>query len=716
MKIAGYTRISVDVEKDQDNTSIENQKEIIAAFVRQNFPDAQLDFFVDRDRSGYTFEQREAYRQLRPMLLSGEYSILIVKDFSRFSRRNSLGLFELETLRDAHIRIISVGDAIDYPTKDEWMLIQFKFLMNEFPVTDTSRKIKQIITNRQKEGKWVCAVPYGYRITNTKEMTYEIDPPAAEVVREIFRLYNNGWGYKKIANHLTDQGVPTPRANEIAQKEALGQTTKRTARQSWSLATVQGMLSNDFYIGTLRQKKYRRTGINGSDEQVDTDQQLVFENAHTPILAPSTFFYTQELLKQRSRGHYRGEKKYPTPYSGYLFCGDCGSPLFSRSRPQLAPQYVCGAYLRRGRKACTSHQIRVDQLDQLLKRYIRRVADHSAAMLDTLNQAIRQQPEREAQVGNAIASLHRQREEAQAQLKAMLKRKLVDTMGKPPQQAEIIETAYEEMEEELTQRIAGLDSQIDNNIQLRSGLIQANRKAKTVLDVFQDILDKPSLDKRDISLIVQRITVYEDHLDVTLKSDVDALIHPNPEGDIENFPSDSKDISSLPLIQSAPSHGDKVFTVNVISNGDPLEIFTNGDGGVVFKKYSLMGGLGDFSAQLCESLYKTTGKMAAITDRDICLSVAGSGRRELTNKNISPALAQILEDRQIYQHQDGALALPVSDYTDNYVISTAAPILSEGDVLGCVVFFCQKDAIEVGQAEQTLAQTIAGFLGRHMES
>lgn len=711
MKIAGYTRISVDVEKDQDNTSIENQKEIITAFVHQNFPDAQLDFFVDRDRSGYTFEQREAYRQLRPQLLAGEYNILIVKDFSRFSRRNSLGLFELETLRDAHVRIISVGDAIDYPTKDEWMLIQFKFLMNEFPVTDTSRKIKQIIASRQKEGKWVCAVPYGYRITNTKEMTYDIDPPAAEIVREVFRLYNNGWGYKKIANHLTDQGVPTPRANEIAQKEARGQTTKRTARQAWSLATVQGMLSNDFYIGTLRQKKYRRTGINGSDEQVDGQEQLVFENAHTPIIAPSTFAYTQELLRQRSRGHYRGEKKYPTPYSGYLFCGDCGSPLFSRSRPQLAPQYVCGAYLRRGRKACTSHQIRVDQLDRLLKRYIRRVADHAGDMIETLQQAIRQQPQREAEMGQAIDSLQRQREEAQAQLKALLKRKLVDTMGKSPQQAKILEETYREMEEELTTRIAGLDRQIDSSIQLRSGMIQANRKAKTVLDVFSDILNRPALDKRDIGLIVQRITVYEDHLDVALKSDVDALISPQ-EGS-ENFSPDSKDIS--PLTPSVPSHGDKVFPVNVVSNGDPLEIFTNGDG-VVFKKYSLMGGLGDFSAQLCESLYKTTGKMVTITDRDVCLSVAGGGRRELTDKSISPALAQIMEGRQLYQHQPGQPPLPVSDYTDRYVLSTAAPILTQGDVLGCVAFLCEKDHLEVAESEHELAQAIAGFLGRHMES
>ena len=81
-----------------------------------------------------------------------------------------------------------------------------------------------------------------------------------------------------------------------------------------------------------------------------------------------------------------------------------------------------------------------------------------------------------------------------------------------------------------------------------------------------------------------------------------------------------------------------------IREGDPLEIFTNGEGGVVFQKYSLMGGLADFSGQLCESLHKSTGKLVTITDRDTCLSVAGGGRRELTDKSISPALAQIMEE------------------------------------------------------------------------
>ena len=161
MKIDGYARISVDLQEDShENTSIENQKRIIRDFVSKEFPDAELTIYEDRDRSGYTFSQRENYQKMRKELINGDVHILIVKDFSRFSRRNSLGLLELETLRDAGIRIISIGDNIDYPTRDDWMLIQFKFLMNEMPVTDTSKKIKQMIDNRQKNGQWICAVPY----------------------------------------------------------------------------------------------------------------------------------------------------------------------------------------------------------------------------------------------------------------------------------------------------------------------------------------------------------------------------------------------------------------------------------------------------------------------------------------------------------------------------------------------------------------------------
>ena len=84
--IAGYCRISVDDELDRDNVSIENQKAIIQDFVKQKFPGSSLTFYEDRDRSGYTFEQREGYQAMRKKLVAHQYDILIVKDFSQIGR------------------------------------------------------------------------------------------------------------------------------------------------------------------------------------------------------------------------------------------------------------------------------------------------------------------------------------------------------------------------------------------------------------------------------------------------------------------------------------------------------------------------------------------------------------------------------------------------------------------------------------------------------
>ena len=276
--IAGYCRISVDEELDRDNTSIENQKAIIEDFVKEKFPGSSLTFFEDRDRSGYTFEQREGYQKLRKGLLNHTYDILVVKDFSRFSRRNSKGLGELEDLRDAGVRIISIGDGIDFPNDDQWLNIQLRFLMNEMPVTDTSKKVRAVVKRRQKDGKWICAAPYGYIVNRHQE--FEVVPTEADVVRKIFQLYTDGWGYKKIANYLTDEGIPTPRMSERERKEAEGMDYRREVKTTWSTATIQGILENDFYIGTMRSGKYTRKKINGEDVKLDESEHIVIENHH----------------------------------------------------------------------------------------------------------------------------------------------------------------------------------------------------------------------------------------------------------------------------------------------------------------------------------------------------------------------------------------------------------------------------------------------------
>lgn len=713
MKIDGYARISVDLQEDShENTSIENQKRIIRDFVAKEFPDAELTIYEDRDRSGYTFSQRENYQKMRKELINGDVRILIVKDFSRFSRRNSLGLLELETLRDAGIRIISIGDNIDYPTRDDWMLIQFKFLMNEMPVTDTSKKIKQMIDNRQKNGQWICAVPYGYRIINTKEMTYEIDPPAAEVVREVFRLYNLGWGYKKIANHLTDGGVPTPRANEIAQKEAEGKATKLTARNEWSIITVQAILKNDFYIGTLRQRKYTRKGINGKDVKLGDEDNIVIENAHEPIVDGKTFAYTKEQLRLRSNGNYRGEKKYATDYSGFMFCGDCGSPMFSMSRPDLSPAYTCGTYHKRGLKGCTSHHIRVDVLDRLLKEFILRVRDNCKGMIDELQKMIDELPEREEQLGATVESIETQLNEAKAKLKALYKEKMLIDAGLSDAKSRTKAALYDEMEEELLTRIEMLEKQFGDVNNMRNNMITANRKAKTVIEVFDGVLKKEKLDKRDIGLIVEKITVFEDHLNVKLKSDVDELLSLEDTEHTVNFKSGSKDIL---VTQRSANRADKVFTVNVIREGDPLEIYTGGDGDVIFKKYSPVGELAGQAAICCEALIKCTEKVVLVCDRDHCIAAAGTPKKEVLERRVTPALEEQIETRRPYFKKAAAdPRLPALEGTE-LCATSVCPILSNGDINGAVVFAATRSSEVATETEEKLIVAAAGFLSKNID-
>ena len=127
-----------------------------------------------------------------------------------------------------------------------------------------------------------------------------------------------------------------------------------------------------------------------------------------------------------------------------------------------------------------------------------------------------------------------------------------------------------------------------------------------------------------------------------------------------------------------------------------------------------MGELNEFAAQICESLHKTAGAAAVICDRDSVIAVSGLPRRELMEKHISAALEQIMENRRLYSAGEQA-ALPISEGSEEPCISVAAPIVSAGDVLGCVMFAAPKGAPPHGDTEQKLVQTVAGFLGKQME-
>ena len=153
-----------------------------------------------------------------------------------------------------------------------------------------------------------------------------------------------------------------------------------------------------------------------------------------------------------------------------------------------------------------------------------------------------------------------------------------------------------------------------------------------------------------------------------------------------------------------------------IREGDPLEIYTEKDGEVIFKKYSPMGELQDFAAQICESIGRNCGHIAAVCDRDSIIAVHGAPKRELVDKGCTKELEQLLEQRKNYRYVAGEGKIRPTEGAEKYHVGVAVPILTEGDLMGGVLILLEEDAAPLGEAQQQLVQTVAGFLGRQMES
>ncbi|MBR3162910.1 MAG: stage V sporulation protein T [Clostridia bacterium] len=156
-----------------------------------------------------------------------------------------------------------------------------------------------------------------------------------------------------------------------------------------------------------------------------------------------------------------------------------------------------------------------------------------------------------------------------------------------------------------------------------------------------------------------------------------------------------------------------------IKEGDPLEIFTDKEGEVILKKYSPIGELSEFASGYAETLSKTTGHIACITDKDTVIAVSGGSKKEFLEQNLSPELEQLMEDKEIYTSNDNNnVALPITKNDNNerkYNSQVVYPIISDGDAIGSVVLLSKENTTKMTEVEKKVAQSAASFLGSQME-
>lgn len=153
-----------------------------------------------------------------------------------------------------------------------------------------------------------------------------------------------------------------------------------------------------------------------------------------------------------------------------------------------------------------------------------------------------------------------------------------------------------------------------------------------------------------------------------------------------------------------------------IREGDPLEIFTDREGEIILKKYSPIGELGTFAKEYAESLAQTVGHITCIVDKDQIIAISGGTKKDFFEKHISPEMENCINQRSTIvadRNDSNFIPILVDDEPDSYNHQLIAPIISEGDAMGAIIFLSPNK--KMGEVEGKLAQTAAGFLGKQME-
>lgn len=216
------------------------------------------------------------------------------------------------------------------------------------------------------------------------------------------------------------------------------------------------------------------------------------------------------------------------------------------------------------------------------------------------------------------------------------------------------------------------------------------------------------------------IYIYEDKIIIKLKSNIENIL------DIGNNIGISR--QNITAIQKNQNHNDRKFFTqvkrgelcsNVINNGDPLEIFTDKEGEVILKKYSPIGELTEFATGYAETLAKTTGHIACITDKDTVIAVSGGAKKELLEQDVSEELERLMDDKEKYtSKENNDLAIPITKNENKerrYNSQVVYPIISDGDVIGTVILLSKDNNTKMNEVEQKVAQSAASFLGSQME-
>ena len=527
--IDGYVRLSRDDNK-RNYSSIENQKLIIQKYAEENNMIVRH-IYEDDGISGYSFNRPQFQNMMANL---GSIDVIVAKDLSRIGRHNAKVLLFLEEMEEQGKRVILIDDNYDSLYSDD-DIIGIKTWDNERHVKNTSRKVKRIKKMEQENGTLKCAPPFGYTRHPLNKQMVLIDEEAAAILNLEKDLYLEGNGIRKIAEILSDRGVPTPTMLQKERYEALGLPYHREVAHMWSYGMVKDTLFNDYHNGVLRTHKRERMTINGKDKKISKDQQYVFPDHHPKIFDDDTMKLLFEVKDSRHHSQYRGQRKHINLFSGCLYCKDCGMKLTAINRPNRGKYYVCGTYNKKGKQFCEhAHLVTEETLMDALIKYLTLCRDSLADIIQNFDLSNLKAPT--YSVDDGQQRLENELERIKKELKTLITQKVKELTANPGM-SEIINETYASLQTEKMEHISAIEKTLqDLTKEPHIPAVAIKPGLQTALDILNEVLEQKSLTRTDIEVLVEKIIVDKDgNIDIYLKHGLGNLAAYDFKADKENL-------------------------------------------------------------------------------------------------------------------------------------------------------------------------------------
>ena len=465
-----YERLSRDDDLAGDSNSIVNQKKMLEDYAKNNGYTNTV-HFTDDGFSGGRFE-RPGWKQMLSRIENGDIGTVIVKDMSRVGRDYlQVGFYTEVFFREKGVRFIAVSNGVDSNNNTSSEFAPFLNIMNEWYLRDCSRKITAVLRAKGKDGKPITSnPPYGFVKDTEDKNHWLVDEEAAEVVRKIFRLTVEGMGPYQIAKRLMEEKVEKPSYYQATRQRGNYQTMcDFETPYNWTGGSVVRILERPEYMGdTVNFRSHKESYKDKKAVKNNSDEILVFQDTHEPIIDRRTWYMVQELRKTVRRVDTNGEGSLLT---GKLYCADCGGKMhYRRSTTRAARDwrgipnggtertsagFNCGTYnssRKQYKQVCFSHSIKEDTVKQLILETIRyalkSVRMDEAAFIKNMRSASEVRDKGEVKKLKADFSKKKKRF---ADLDLLIKKVYEDNaMGKlPDRRYEMLSSGYEKEQQEL---------------------------------------------------------------------------------------------------------------------------------------------------------------------------------------------------------------------------------------------------------------------------